>query len=66
MAGLKKDEEYLVYYTDDTDRPRKKNLLYLGREGPVFVFLNPRTKKKEVIPSGSITRWESTKMEEME
>ena len=66
MSGLKKNEEYLVYYTDDTQRPRKKNFLYLGREGSVFIFLNPRTKKKEVIPSSGITRWESTKMEEME
>jgi len=60
MVVLKKNEEYLVFYKDDK-RTRKKTFLFLGREGNQFVFLNVRTKKKEVIPSSKLVRWVSTK-----
>lgn len=59
---FRKNETYIVYYKDDV-RTRNKEFQYLGREGSMLVFLNVKTNKKEVIPSGKIIRWEATKEE---
>ena len=61
---LKKNEEYMVYYVDDTNHRKHKLFSYRGREGQMLVFLNVRTGKREVIPERLISRWEATKKEE--
>jgi len=54
---MDKGKKYLIVYYDG-DRTRAKNLKFLRKDFPFFVFFNNFTKKEEMIHQDKIIRIE--------
>ena len=50
---------YWVYYKDDTNRDRKKEMKLLASDETFFWFFNIQTRKQEAIPKRFINRMEA-------